>query len=301
MRSHLPVLVLLCVPAAALAQYPYYPPVVYGPCPPVYRLPCPPVTPPGCAPTVGNIAPDKAPPADPPKVLPERDKAEPKKDEPKKQVNSEVLPMPTKMATPTAIDTPEVKPTGGSTEKLPPINVPAQPPEKLPEFKPLPESKPKEEALPPLPKLGNLPESKPDTLPKMDLPKLDGTKAGDLPKFDPLPPLPKLNDGYAQPVEAKKTSISKASPIGEQPTWIVDVYPVDGPAPKSPGEKRSVGFYNKSNRDLLLTVNEESVILPSQHFLKATLPANSKWQIGTGEVRDLTVPTAAPGADVVIR
>lgn len=306
----------LFAPAAVLfaaglapAQYPVYCPPLYHPplpvvvcCPPVACVPCPPAV--GA---VGSATPNK--PGEPrtPQIIPER---MPEKEQPKKETKADPPASPREFATPKPAEpTPEPKtdvtPVGGNVPSIP---APAVPPAPAPKPKPKePEPTAAKPVLPPFeftPPPAELPKAT-DTLPPLPLPtKTDAPTAeekvkapGSLPAFDiDFPKGP-----AAQPVEANKPVVAKASPLSGVREVMFDVYPVDGPAPASPTAKRAIGFINKSDRDLLLTINGQMVTLPSKNVLRTELPAAVKWQIGGGEERDLKVPPTAPGVDVVIR
>lgn len=294
------VLVLAAVPpvfAQPIICLPYAPPpMVY--CPPITMCVCPLAT--------AVVAPST------PVVVPERMQEQPKQ-EPKKMTQSEPLSPPREFATPKPAEPTEAKtntkptepptnveanpkptitPTGGITESVPPISVPK--PVDLPkfEFSPPPADTPKPtNTIPPL----DVPLPKPDDKPKTEEPVKQPTSA--LPKFDISFP----KSDVAQPVEANKPTVSKSSPLSDERRTEFDVYPVDGPAPTSPTAKRTIGFVNKSDRDLLLTIDGKMVTLPTKNVLRTELPASFKWQVGGGKELAINVPTTAPGVDVVIR
>lgn len=93
-------------------------------------------------------------------------------------------------------------------------------------------------------------------------------------------------------------STSKASPLSGAKR--VEVFTVDGPPPASPRARRTVGFFNHSDRDLKLTVEGESVTLPRRHYVTAEVSAAFTWRLDGDELRT-EVPAAAPGVEVVIR
>jgi hypothetical protein len=303
------VMAVVLLPDWAAAFYWCSPPPVYpvfvhpAPCPPQFLPPpvavCLPVV---CCPVAA--APTTTAPGTP-TIVPERMQGQPKVD-PKKDVKAD--PPAGGFAAPVAVESPErkpappaeVTPAAATTEKgnIPPAAVPMipkasdppKPKDDLPKFE-----------LPPLQE----PPKQPGTLPPLDLPvKADDQPKGDAPK--PSAGLPAFEvtfpkgDGVAQPVEANKSSVSKASPLRDERRPVVDVYPVAGPPPAA-SALRAVGFVNKSDRDVLLTVNGKMTTLPAKNVLRADLPATFKWQIGGEPEREQRVPAAAPGVDVVIR
>lgn len=116
-----------------------------------------------------------------------------------------------------------------------------------------------------------------------------------LPTFE-LPPLPPL--APAQPVSSEKPTEVKSSPLNADP--VADIYPAAGTV-TDPVAKRSIGFINKSERDVMLTVAGKLVALPRGQFLRLDLPATFTWQIRGEQEREVTVPDTAPGVSVVIR
>ncbi len=298
---------VLVAAGLASAQYPAY-------CPPVYHVPlpvvvcCPPlacVCPPALG-VIGTATPSTSGEQKTPQIIPER---MPEKEQPRKETKAEPPAAPREFATPKPAE-PESKsdvtPVGGNVPP-PPIPSPAVPMTPTPKPKE-PEPAAAKPSLPAFefpPPPAELPKAT-DTIPPLPLPtKTDAPKGeakvnapGSLPAFDidfPKAPPP------AQPVEANKPVVAKASPISGGREVTFDVYPVDGPAPTSPSAKRTIGFINKSDRDLLLTIDGQMVTLPSKNVLRAELPAAVRWQVGGGEERDLKVPPTAPGVDVVIR
>lgn len=203
------------------------------------------------------------------------------------------LPPPKVTIEPAAFATPEpATPTIGSP-KVP--TVPAPQPEP-----PKPEA-PKFEAPKPSPK----PE-----IPQVSLPlpgpvkPLEPVKPADpepvkIPTFTPKVP---ETDGNLPPLKLPTlpnpdpTSISRSSPLTGSG---IDIVPADG-KPATNG-KRRVGFYNQTNREVLLTVEGESVKLPSKHTITAEVPATFTWKLDRGDARSTTVPDGASGVEVLIR
>ncbi len=281
-------LAVLCVPHWATAFDPCVcpPPVVYSHCPPVHGvIVYGPVV--NCQPTTGTVLPDKGP-----TIVPER--MEPKKpqvkaEEPKTTPVKAEEPAPIK---PVAVEPkPEVKQVVPPTERIPPPAVPPAPPSSKPDLGKLDFD---------IPPIGDVPLAKPQPAPG-DTPK----KPADAPK--PPEKLPEFNfdlpkveggGGVAQPVEANKKTVVNSSPLSDKVSEV-DVYPRDGK--NIMAAKRGVTFVNKSARDILLTVDGQTVTLPSKTVMTADLPAAFKWQIGGEAERSEKVPDGSPGVDVVIR
>ncbi len=270
-------LAVLCAPDWATAFDPCVcpTPVVVTHCPPVYGvivhgpvIHCPPAT--------GTVAPTQGP-----TIVPERM-------DPPKKAPVVTEPNPIK---PVAVEPkPEVKQVVPPTDRIPPPAVPPAPPSSKPDLGKLDFD---------IPPIGDVPLAKPQPAPS-DTPK----KPADAPK--PPEKLPEFNfdlpkveggGGVAQPVEANKKTVANSSPLSD--AAVVDVYPRDGKNVLT--AKRGVTFVNKSARDILLTVDGQTVTLPSKTVMAAELPAAFKWQIGGEAERSEKVPDGSPGVDVVIR
>lgn len=196
----------------------------------------------------------------------------------------ETLAVPKSVA-PSIEPTPMIIPVGGSEEKLPPMNVPLTPATQPSALPPLPSNNPATTPLPDLPPLTNSTTGTGnDSVPALDLPELP-------PLAKPSPAVPDL------PV------IVKSSPLTEspQPRLKIDQYPVVGDPPLSPDAARIVRFYNRTERDLLLTVNGDLLTLPSKHLVKYELFSEFTWQVGSEPEMAVSIPTATPGLELVIR
>jgi hypothetical protein len=144
-------------------------------------------------------------------------------------------------------------------------------------------------------------------LPKLELPKIEAPKV-ELPKVEaPKAELPLL-EIPAAPKAAPSESLppmgpmrtSKSSPLNAE-VKPFDIYPVDGKAPTNPAAKRTVRFFNISDRDIKLTVNGETGSLPKQSVIAAELPANFTWKINSGKEESTEIPANVRGLEVIIR
>ena len=314
---------LVLLPSGSIAQVPCAPIVYYHPCTPVVYYPRVMVAQPvylgslpygDCPPAVATVGPSQptiVPERMAPAKKPDEKKREEKKPEEKKSVKVEP---PLEFSKPREAEaSPMVKPAAATKEKepvkeekIPALDLPTKPVPK-PVEKPI---EPKKMELPAfeLPTLPDAPAPKsPGTLPKIDstaLPIPMTVKPQDTPKNDLALPsfeIPLPVGEPAKQVEANKTSVSKASPIAAERDSRFDLFPVDGAAPASPTAKRLVGFINKSAKDVLLTVDGQSVVLPAKTLIRAELPAKFTWQLGTDDERKETVGSTSPGLDIVIR
>jgi hypothetical protein len=323
---------LVLLPSGSPAQAPCAPVVYYHPCMPVVYYPSVVVAQPvylnsvvvaDCPPAVATVGPTQ------PTIVPERMAAPKKPDEKKPEEKKSVkVDPPLEFSKPREAEaSPIIKPAGNKEkepakepvkeDKIPALDLPTKPApkpvEKLPEPKktelpafelpilpdaPVPAPAPK--APESLPKIDSTALPIPNVVKPQDTPKLEVPPAkGDLnlPSFDiPLP-----MGEPAKQVEANKTSVSKASPLAAERESRFDLFPVDGAAPASPTAKRMIGFINKSAKDVLLTVDGQSVVLPAKSLIRAELPAKFTWQLGTDDERKETVGSTSPGLDIVIR
>lgn len=271
-------------------------PVVYPQsvaCPPVYA---PPVTylPTTPAPKGPRVIPERMP--EPKPVPPAATRAEPKEIElsPIRPASAEERSQPVPGPMPIPIPSVPPRPFGEPIQRSSAVDF--APPKaageeaQKPPVKPLP--------LPEFPPLGL---DKPAELPKAVDPikvapaKPTESKSDPLPTFE-LPPLPPL--APAQPISSEKPTVAKSSPLNADA--VAEVYPTAGSLTDRDA-KRSVGFINKSNRDIVLTVEGKTTTLPRGQYLQLDLPAKFAWQIGGEKEREVTVPDAAPGVSVVIR
>lgn len=178
-------------------------------------------------------------------------------------VPTPAIPAPAQPEAPRPTPTITIEPT---PSKIEPLQLPVPSPNAEP--KPAVPNEPEAVKIPPL------------------IPRLPGTDSG-LPPLS-LPPVP-------------NESTSKSSPLNAKPQAAVEVFPVDGPPLTSPSMKRTIGFFNHTDRDLKLTVNGETITLPKRHQVTATVAAKFRWKFNDGPERTTEVPTTAPGMEVVFR
>jgi len=285
-------------PVVSFAQYPCYRPVYVVPCGPVTYAPRFVVAQPiavgtvDCAPGVAIVGTPAEAPKPVPKVMDAPKKQEPKIEEKK---GAAALPLSTPLSQPREAEgviTPAASLAPRDTPTIPAMQLPLAP---APAPAPVKLETPKKDVLPDingdlpplefvLPKL--LDQAKPDAAAKPTRPEI--------PTFEiPLP--------MSQPVEANKKQVTQASPLNAERNNRVDIYTVEGEAPSSPTAKRVVGFINKSARDVLLTVDGQSVVLPAKNLIRAELPASFTWQIGGEAAKSQVIGSTVAGLDIVIR
>jgi len=146
-------------------------------------------------------------------------------------------------------------------------------------------------------------------VPKADVPQIpapgSAAKEPDGVKIPPLvPPLKGVPDPTVPPLAIptptvdNRSSTSKSSPLTDRPR--VEVVPAEGML-RDPLGRRSVGFFNQSDRDVRLTVEGQTITLPRRHTVTASVPATFAWKLDDGPVEKTTIPGAAPGVEVLIR
>ena len=201
-----------------------------------------------------------------------------------------VKPDPVKPATPkAALEAPStIRPAGDATP------IPAVPPTIVKSEAPTPTIPPTKLRLEPSPIVPAIPSpAVPAPFGLLD-PVVPEIKPSDAPKIPP-PLVPPLS------IPDLSSSTSKSSPLTGRPKSVVDIFPVDGPAPESPSSLRKVVIFNHADRDVKLTLACRSVTLPKKHSITADVPASFEWKLDDEATRTIAIPTAAPGVDIVIR
>jgi hypothetical protein len=124
-----------------------------------------------------------------------------------------------------------------------------------------------------------------------------------------VPAIPKLNLPLAVPEAAvpkadeKKIPEIKLPPIVSESKYTprespdVRVIPLEG---KAVAGKRTVSFYNYTDRELSLSVDGQLKTLPAKSSLGLALPDSFKWSVG-GPVESTAIPADAAGLSVVIK
>ena len=95
----------------------------------------------------------------------------------------------------------------------------------------------------------------------------------------------------------QKTPPKKDAPVGKAVEQFV--IPADGKG--EPRAEVKVGFFNHSDRDIALTVNGESVKLPSEEYVTLRLPRTFSWAEKGAKATDVVVPPDADGIEIVFR
>jgi hypothetical protein len=120
------------------------------------------------------------------------------------------------------------------------------------------------------------------------------------PKKDDLPAIPKLKlpglpDDPDEPKTAKKEPAADAGKSIEQ--YII---PAEGNNAERPAVVK-VGFFNHSDREILLEVNGETLKLPSEQYVTLRLKRTFTWAEKGQKATDVAVPPDADGMEIVFR
>ena len=68
-----------------------------------------------------------------------------------------------------------------------------------------------------------------------------------------------------------------------------------------PAQDKSVGFWNRSDRDITLTVENAKYWLPRDGNLRFRLASGFHWQVDDRAAEQELIPATAPGVEIVIR
>lgn len=141
-----------------------------------------------------------------------------------------------------------------------------------------PTAKPKGTAAP---KVTEPAEKEPPRIPKVKLPDLP-----DVPD-EPKPP-------------ASKDAVNKNVPTALGKAVEQFIIPAEGNRAERPAEVR-VGFFNHSEREIVLEVNGEIVKLPSEQYVTLRLKRTFTWAEKGQKATDVAVPPDADGMEIVFR
>ena len=126
------------------------------------------------------------------------------------------------------------------------------------------------------------------------LPKADGPKVP--------APIPKLPGGDGLPPLAVPTPADPSGKVNAnypaKPARVRIVAVAGTPTSAATG---LIGFFNRSQTDLTLTVNGTKTAFPKQSYLSVELPRKFTWSLDDGAEQTTDVPAEAPGVEIVIR
>lgn len=118
-------------------------------------------------------------------------------------------------------------------------------------------------------------------------------------KLDIKPPLPDTApEELPSPIKVVEASVPRVEDTN-RPYDVILVAPKVEKVPV-PGEV-AIGFFNHSDRDLILEVNDRTVKLGTRHYLQLKLPREFNWREKNGTNRTTKVPADADGAEIVFK
>jgi hypothetical protein len=175
-----------------------------------------------------------------------------------------------------------------------------------------PVPKPLPPALPPI-KSRPIPAIREDDEPappakSPDKPK-NGTKSGDEAKEKDTPRIPKTRvpipgdplDKSVPEVPKNDSPKSDAPKKDAAPNKAVEQFVIPADGRGEPQAQVKVGFFNHSDRDLVLDVNGEAVKLAKEQFVTLRLPRTFRWMEKGGKDNSVVVPPDAEGIEIVFR
>jgi hypothetical protein len=148
----------------------------------------------------------------------------------------------------------------------------------------------KSQTKPPLPPLPDSP---------LDVPLLPPTKKNAT--DDAAPSKKATND---EPLILPREALPEPAPLPRandtgKPFDVIAVASADGV--RQVTGRVGVGFFNHSNRDLILEIDGRTVTLNSRYYLQVKLPRRFTWRENDGPVQKAQVPDEADGLEIVIR
>ena len=135
----------------------------------------------------------------------------------------------------------------------------------------------------------------------------------------PLPPFPSDMTVDPMPLPVQKLSTVETGPMPRQDDdkKALEIMP----APRPGDEKKAfevlmvapeegttparsqvgVGFFNHSERDIVLEINERTVKLGSHYYLQIKMPREFVWREKDGTAQKTRIPVDADGVEIVFR
>jgi len=132
----------------------------------------------------------------------------------------------------------------------------------------------------------------------------DKTKPKESESKDKEPRIPKvklLPDDPEEPnVPAKKPAPKKEPRADSIKTFDQYLIPSEGSRSERPSDVK-IGFFNHSDRDIVLEVNGETLKLPSEQYVTLRLKRTFSWAEKGQKATDVAVPPDADGMEIVFR
>jgi hypothetical protein len=151
------------------------------------------------------------------------------------------------------------------------------------------------------------PADKPKNGTKAKGPELKENDTPRIPKLklplpgDPIEPDPSAGKPPAEKKVPPKSELEAKEPVADRAKAVEQFFI---PADAGRGEPKAevkVGFFNHSDREIVLDVNGEAVRLPSEQYVTLRLPRTFKWAEKGQKGTDVTVPSDADGIEIVFR
>jgi len=153
---------------------------------------------------------------------------------------------------------------------------------------------PQPRTAPVVPKKGVVKEEAEVKVPPFERPKKE------IEPRDP-PKIPKIKLPLPDDPDFKHPEPAKKEPAVDDPRATEEfVVPADEKSSK-PGPQVRVGFFNHSEREIVLEVNGEQLKIPSSQFVTLRLPRTFAWAEKGRKAKDVVVPPDADGIEIVFR
>ncbi len=116
----------------------------------------------------------------------------------------------------------------------------------------------------------------------------------------PLPDeeLPLLPPPIKQPPVAEPAPIPRVNDTNK-PFDVIVVATAEGAKPA--GDRVAIGFFNHSNRDVTLEIDQRTIKLNSRHYVQLKLPREFTWREKDGPMQITKTPENADGVEIVFR
>jgi len=93
-----------------------------------------------------------------------------------------------------------------------------------------------------------------------------------------------------------------AAPNKDDDRQSYDMFPVARSERLAPADGMvGIGFYNHSDRDIVLKINDRTVKLASRYYLKIKMPREFCWRELEGNEQKTKVPAEADGVEIVFK
>jgi hypothetical protein len=127
---------------------------------------------------------------------------------------------------------------------------------------------------------------------------------GESRKRQPKPPLINDPDEFVLPQPMRDASAAEPGPAPRvsdtnKPFDVIPVAPREGVAPAQ--GRVAVGFFNHSDRDIVLLIDQRTVKLGSRYYVQIKAPREFTWRERDGGLQKTIVPADAESVEIVFR